>query len=52
MVDILYGLVITLILGSYAFTWRMCAAIWKSVNKLRDNDIRHIEERLDKLEAR
>ena len=52
MVDVLYGLVITLILGSYAFTWRMCAAIWKAIEKIRDNDIKHIEARLDKLEAK
>ena len=52
MVDVLYGLVITLILGSYAFTWRMCAAIWKVIEKIRDNDIKHIEARLDKLEAK
>ena len=50
--ELFLGLLSMLVLGSYGFTWRMCAAIWKSIEKIRDNDIKHIEERLDKLEAK
>lgn len=52
VLDLLYGLVITLVLGSYLFTWRMCSAIWKAIEKIWSNDLKHIEARLDKLEMK
>jgi len=40
----------TLVSGSYIYTWKSIAKLWKAVEDLRANELKHINERLDKLE--
>ena len=51
------GLIITGIAGSYIFTWKTLkmwregnASLWKAITEIKDNEIKHIEGRLSKLE--
>lgn len=57
LVVLILGTLFTLIGGSYLFSWMNSRDLWKAINHMKevigvikDNDIRHIEERLTKLE--
>jgi len=40
-----------LVSGSYAYTWKSISRLWKAVEDLRTNELKHIKKRLDKLEG-
>jgi len=44
------ALLIPLILGSYIYTWKTVGSLWRAINRLRENEIRHLEERVTRLE--
>jgi len=42
----------TLVSGSYIYTWKSIAKLWKAVEDFRDNELKHIKERLSKLDGK
>ena len=51
------GIIIGGVAGSYAFTWVVFnkwregnAKLWEAITEIKDNEIKHIEERLNALE--
>ena len=51
------GIIIGGVAGSYAFTWLVFnkwrdgnAKLWEALEKIKENEISHIEERLNALE--
>ena len=55
-VEVFFGLLVTLIMGSYVFTWLSSREnkkdrrdIWNSLNKIKDNDLRHMREEIEEL---
>ena len=42
----------TLVSGSYIYTWKSIAKLWKAIEDVRANDIKHIKQRLRDLEGK
>ena len=42
----------TLVTGSYVYTWKSISRLWKAVEDIRSNELKCVEERLDKLEGK
>ena len=56
--QVFLGLLITLILGAYVFTWLTSREnkkdrrdIWSALNKIKDNDLRHLEAEIAELKG-
>ena len=54
--EVLLGIVLTiyfsLVLGSFAYTYKSVAAIWVALEKIRVNDLAHQKQILSQIEAR
>lgn len=48
--DLLYGLLITLVLGSYGFTWAVYKILDKKFDEVIKNHLQHVTEDIDALE--
>ena len=46
----LLGILIALIFGSYGWTTVVAAYLYRMLNEIKDNHLKHITERLDELE--
>lgn len=59
LIVLILGALFTLIGGSYIFSWKVLsdakkgrADLWEAVKELKTNDIKHLEERITKVEKR
>ena len=50
--DSLHALLITLILGSYGFTWAIYKVLDKKFNELLTNHLRHVRDDITNLETK
>lgn len=59
--EVILGVLIPLVLGSYAYAWLGSNGLWAGLKDLRqemlagfreirENDVRHLEERIERLE--
>ena len=58
-IETFLGFLATLVLGSYVFTWlsgkenkKSRRDLWEAIDRIRENDIKHVEERLSRLEQK
>ena len=42
----------TLVTGSYVYTWKSIGRLWKAIEDVRTNDIKHVKQRLRDLEGK
>jgi len=42
----------TFVAGGYVYTWKSIGRLWKAVEDIRSNDIKHIKQRLRDLEGK
>lgn len=59
LVVLILGALFTVLGGSYIFTWlvfmemrKVTRDLWKAVSDIKDNGLKHIEERLRDLESK
>jgi len=57
--EVFLGLLVTLILGSYVFTWLSSRDnkkgrrdIWDALNKMKENDLKHMKNEIAELKRR
>ena len=59
--EVILGILLPLVLASFAYTWVSAKGLWAGIEKLReqskadlkealDNDVQHLEERIKRLE--
>ncbi len=52
LIVVILGALFLLVGGSYGFTWLVFERLSKSIYTLRTNELRHMEDRIKKLEQR
>lgn len=50
LLELILGGMFSLIVGSYGYVYLSVSKLWKAIDSIRNNDIKHIKSRLETIE--